>query len=53
LDDPARLAVIEIWERVEAHQTSMKNIPSDNFAEIMKKLAETPEGAYFGSCDGK
>ena len=53
LDDPTRLVVIEIWESVEAHQTSVKNIPSDNFAEIMKILVETPKGAYFRGCDGK
>jgi hypothetical protein len=53
LDDSTRLVVIEIWESVEAHQTSVKNIPSDNFAGIMKMLVETPKGAYFRGCDGK
>ena len=52
LDDPTRLVIIEIWESVEAHQTSVKSIPSDNFAEIIKMLVETPKGAYFRGCDG-
>ena len=53
LDDPTRLVVVEIWESVEAHRTSVKNIPPNNFTEIMKMLAETPKGAYFRGCDGK
>lgn len=52
LDDPNRLVVVEIWESVEVHQTSVKSIPPDNFVEIMKMLSETPKGAYFSSCDG-
>ncbi|MBI3344436.1 MAG: antibiotic biosynthesis monooxygenase [Gammaproteobacteria bacterium] len=53
LDDPTRLVVVETWESVEAHQTAVKSIPPNNFAEIMKMLAETPKSAYFRSCDGK
>lgn len=53
LDDPARFVITEIWESVEAHQTSVKSIPPDNFAEIVKMLAGTPKGAYFRGCDGK
>jgi len=53
LDDPTRRVVVEIWESVETHQTAVKSIPLDNFAEIMKMLAETPKGAYFRGCDGK
>lgn len=53
LDEPTRLVVIEIWDSVEAHQASVKSIPPDSFAEIMKMLAEIPKGAYFRGCDGK
>ncbi len=53
LDDPTRLVIVEIWESVEAHQASVKRIPPDNFAEIMKMLVETPKGAYFGGCNEK
>lgn len=53
LDDPTRLVVVEIWESVEAHQTAVKRIPPDSFAEAMKMLVETPKGAYFRHCDGK
>lgn len=53
LDDPTRLVVVEIWESVEAHQAAVKSIPPNNFAKIMKMLAETPKGAYFRGCNGK
>ena len=47
LEDLTRFVIVEIWESVEAHQASVKNIPPGNFAEIMKMLAERPKGAYF------
>jgi quinol monooxygenase YgiN len=49
LEDSSRLIIVEIWESVEAHQASVKNIPPAKFTEIMKMLADRPKGAYFTS----
>ena len=48
LDDPAQIVVIEIWESVEAHQESVKNIPADALKEVMTLFAGPPESAYYG-----
>lgn len=47
LEDPARFVIIEIWNDVEAHQASVKNIPPASFAKVMEMLAEMPKGAYY------
>jgi quinol monooxygenase YgiN len=47
LDDPALIVVIEIWESVESHQASVKNILSDALKEAMTLIAGPPESAYY------
>ena len=46
-EDPTRIVVIEVWESIEAHQASMKNIPPDALQEAMKLLAGPPKGGYY------
>lgn len=46
-DDPARFMIIEEWESVEAHQDSVKNIPSEKLAKIRPLLASAPHGSYY------
>lgn len=46
-DDPSRFMIIEEWESVEAHQASVKNIPSEKLAEIRPLLASAPHGSYY------
>jgi quinol monooxygenase YgiN len=45
-DDPTKFTMIEIWDSVESHQASVKNIPSEKLAEIRPLLASTPSGSY-------
>lgn len=47
MDDATRIVVIEVWDSVEAHQASVKNIPPDALAEARKVLAGPPKGAYY------
>lgn len=46
-EDPARFAVIEVWESVEAHQASVSRIPPGLIDKVQPLLAEPPKGAYY------
>jgi quinol monooxygenase YgiN len=46
-DNATRFVVIEIWDSVEAHQASVKNIPSEAVAEVMVLLDGMPVGEYY------
>ena len=45
--DPTRFVMIEVWDSIEAHQASVKNIPSEAFQDVMKLLAGVPSGEYY------
>lgn len=47
LDDPTRFTMIEVWEGIEPHQASVKNIPTEKLTEIQPLLASAPSGGYF------
>ena len=46
-DDPSRFMMVEIWDNVESHQASVKNIPPEKLGEIRPLLATSPSGSYF------
>jgi quinol monooxygenase YgiN len=46
-DDPSKFLMIEVWDRVESHQASVKNIPPEKLSEIRPLLAGSPSGNYF------
>jgi heme oxygenase (mycobilin-producing) len=46
-EDPARFTMIEIWDSVESHQASVKNIPPEQLAEIRPLLGAAPHGSYY------
>jgi hypothetical protein len=39
--------MIEVWDSIEAHQASVKNIPPEKLGEIRPLLATSPSGSYF------
>ncbi len=41
------VVVIEIWDSVEDHEASVKNIPVEALQAAMKLLAAPPKGEYF------
>jgi quinol monooxygenase YgiN len=45
--DPSKFMVVEVWENVESHQASVKNIPAEKLGEIRPLLAISPSGSYF------
>jgi quinol monooxygenase YgiN len=46
-DDPSKFMIIEVWDTVESHQASVKNIPPEKLGEIRPLLAGSPGGSYF------
>ena len=46
-DDPSKFMIIEVWDSVESHQASVKNIPPEKLGEIRPLLADSPSGSYF------
>ncbi|HSK89380.1 MAG TPA: antibiotic biosynthesis monooxygenase family protein [Anaerolineales bacterium] len=46
-DDPSKFMIIEVWDSVESHQASVKNIPPEKLGEIRPLLATSPSGSYF------
>ena len=46
-DDPTKFTMIEVWDSVESHRASVKNIPSELLAKIQPLLASAPSGSYF------
>jgi quinol monooxygenase YgiN len=45
-DDPTKFTMVEIWDSVESHQASVRNIPPLTLAEIRPLLASPPSGGY-------
>jgi len=45
--DPTRFTMIEVWDSIESHRESVKNIPPELLAEIRPLLGSAPSGAYF------
>lgn len=46
-DDPSKFLMIEVWDRVESHQASVRNIPPEKLGEIRPLLATSPSGSYY------
>ena len=45
--DPTQFTMLEVWDSIESHQASVKNIPSEMLGEIRPLLASAPSGGYF------
>ena len=46
-DDPTKFTMIEVWDSIESHQVSVKNIPPEMLTEIRPLLASAPSGIYY------
>ena len=46
-DDPSKFMMIEVWDSVELHRASVKNIPAEKLGEIRPLLATSPSGSYY------
>ena len=47
-DDATKFIMIEVWDSVESHHTSVKYIPPEKLAEIRPLLVASPSGSYYG-----
>ncbi|MDB5839331.1 MAG: hypothetical protein JWQ23_1283 [Herminiimonas sp.] len=47
--DERHVIVLEVWESIEAHQASLKQVSPDVFHEVKKLLAVPPTGEYYNS----
>jgi quinol monooxygenase YgiN len=50
-EDPSKFIMIEVWESIESHQASVRNIPAEKLGEIRPLLATSPSGSYFRLVD--
>ena len=46
-DDASKFMMIEVWDSLESHQASVKNIPPEKLGEIRPLLATSPSGRYY------
>jgi quinol monooxygenase YgiN len=46
-DDPSKFMMIEVWDSVEAHQASVRNISAEELGKIRPLLATSPSGSYY------
>ena len=46
-DDPTKFTMIEVWDSIESHQASIKNIPPEKLTEIRPLLTSAPSGGYY------
>lgn len=47
IDNPAQLAIIEVWDSVEDHQNAARAIPPEKMAQAMALFAKPPSGTYY------
>ena len=45
--DPTQFTMLEVWDSIESHQASVKNIPPEMLTQIRPLLASAPSGGYF------
>lgn len=45
--DSTKFTMLEVWDSLESHQASVKNIPPEMLGEIRLLLASAPSGGYY------
>ncbi len=45
--DDSRLAIVETWDSIAAHQAAATQIPPEKIAEVRPLLAEPAKGRYY------
>ena len=46
-NDPTKFTIIKVWDSIEAHEASVKNIPPEMLTQIRPLLASAPSGGYY------
>ena len=45
--DPTKFTMLEVWDSVESHEASVKNIPPEKLTDVRLLLASVPSGSYY------
>jgi quinol monooxygenase YgiN len=45
--DPTKFTMLEVWDSIESHKASVKNIPPEMLTQIRPLLGSAPSGGYF------
>jgi len=46
-NERTKFTILEVWDSIESHQASVKNIPPEMLTEIRPLLASAPSGGYY------
>ena len=52
-DDSTKFTMLEVWDSIESHQASVKNISPEMLTQIRSLLASAPSGGYYGLVEQK
>ena len=52
-EDTNKFMMIETWDSVKSHQTSVKNISPKQLGEVRLLLATSPSGSYYNLIEEK
>ena len=47
IPDPIQFTMLEVWDSLESHQASVKNIPPEMLTGIRPLLASAPSAGYY------
>ena len=45
--DSTKFTMLEVWDSLESHRASVKNIPPEMLTDVRPLLASAPSGGYF------
>ena len=52
-EDPTKFTMIEVWDSLESHKASVKEIPPELLSQIRPLLGAAPSGSYYGLVEQK
>lgn len=52
-DEPTKFTMVEVWDSIESHRASVKNIPPEMIAVFRPLLASAPSGGYYNVVNEK
>lgn len=45
--NPDRMVMLEVWDSIESHQASVRDIPPENVQKLMSLVAGPPKGGFY------
>ena len=53
IDEARELAIVEVWDDIEAHQAAARAVPPAQMERAVALLAGPPKGTYYRSAEGR